>query len=178
MEDEFEARQAPADLSQHFAYRAATRPRAEEGVVVSVRGEEAKVLMRRSRLCEGCGSCCVKLDEDSMLVDALNLAGAKPGERVTVDIPVNTSIRAAYVLYGIPLLFFLAGLALGALLSHFVLGGRLAVPISLVCGFSSLALSYLIISRTYRSGSRAAARYRPVIRVSPGHGTSPTPDAD
>lgn len=162
-EDEFDTGRALSDLSEHFDYRAATRARAEEGTVVSVQGETAKVLMRRSRMCEGCGSCCVKVDEDGMLADAVNRAGAKPGDRVLVDLPESLSIRAAFILYGVPLLFFFAGLGLGALLSLAALGGKFSVPLSVASGFALLVLSYILLSRVYRAGSHAADRYRPVI---------------
>jgi len=161
--DEFEPGRAPTDLSGHFDYRAATRERAEEGTVVSVQGEVARVLLRRGRLCEGCGSCCIRLDDDSMLAEALNLAGAEPGDRVVVDLPESLSIRAAYILYGVPLLAFFAGLGLGALLSLAALGGGFMVPLSVASGFVLLVLSYYLISRVYRPGSRASERYRPVI---------------
>ncbi len=161
--DEFEAGRAPAELSEHLGLRAAARRRAEEGTVVSVHGEMAKVLVRRGRACEGCGSCCVKLDQETMLADAFNREGAEPGDRVLVDLPENLSIRAAYILYGVPLMFFLAGLGLGALISSAALGGGFSAPLSLACAFGLLAASFLLISRVYRPGSRAAARYRPVI---------------
>ncbi len=161
--DEFEAGRSPADLSEHFHFQAATHGKAEEGTVVSVHGEVAKVLMRRGRACEGCGSCCVRLDEDTMLADAVNRVGAKPGDRVLVGLPQSLSIRAAYILYGVPLLFFLAGLGLGTLISSAALDGGYSAPVSLACAFGLLALSFLLLSRFYRTGSRAAARYRPVI---------------
>ena len=74
--------------------------------MVAVRGGVAEVLMRRSRFCEGCGSCCVLVDSETMLAEADNRAGAKEGDRVVVDLPASVSIRAAYILYGIPCLLY------------------------------------------------------------------------
>ncbi len=145
-----------------FDYPAATHKLREEGTVVAVRGDIAEVLMRRSRFCEGCGSCCVMVDTDTMLAEADNHVGAKKGDRVVVDLPARVSIRAAYILYGVPLLGFFAGIALGGLLGMLVLGG-FNVPLALLFAAAFLALSYILISRLYAPGTRASSRYRPVI---------------
>ena len=154
-----ESRQLP----ELFDYPAATRKRREEGTVVAVSGETAQVLLRRSRLCEGCGSCCVLVDDDTMLAEAENSVGAKQGDRVFVDLPASQSIRAAYILYGIPLLAFLIGLGVGALLGSAIFGGGAVVALGLILGFGFLALSYILLSRVYAPGSRASSRYRLVI---------------
>jgi len=146
-----------------FDYPSVTRERREEGTVVEVSGDMAQVLLRRSRLCEGCGSCCVLVDEKTMLAEAENGLGAKQGDRVLVDLPKGASIRAAYILYGIPLLAFLVGLGLGALLGSAVFGGGGTVILGLVFAFAFLALSFVLISRVYAPGSRASSRYRLTI---------------
>jgi sigma-E factor negative regulatory protein RseC len=146
-----------------FDYPAATRQRREEGKVVAVHGEIAEVLLRRNRLCEGCGSCCVLVDDDTMLAEAANGIGAKKGDRVEVDLPAKISIRAAYILYGIPLLAFFAGLAAGGLVGYYLFGWGFNVPLALIFGVGFLALSYLLISRMYAPGARASSHYRLVI---------------
>lgn len=132
-------------------------------MVVEEQGTIAQVLMRRNRQCEGCGSCCVMVDDDNMLAEAVNRIGAKKGDRVVVELPVERSIRAAYILYGIPLLAFLIGYALGALLGSALFGGGYSVLFGIILAFGFLTLSYIIISRVYAPQSRAASRYRPVI---------------
>ncbi|MBN2027670.1 MAG: SoxR reducing system RseC family protein [Actinobacteria bacterium] len=143
-----------------FDYSSVTRERREEGTVVEVSGDTARVLLRRSRLCEGCGSCCVLVDDKTMLAEAENGLGAKQGDRVLVDLPKGASIRAAYILYGIPLLAFLVGLGLGSLLGSAVSGGGVAVIMGLVFAFAFLVIAFILISRVYAPGSRASSRYR------------------
>jgi len=135
----------------------------EVGTVVAVKGELAEVRLPRGRRCEGCGSCCVAADGENMVTEALNAVSARPGDRVEVELPVTVSLRAAYILYGIPLLFFLAGLALGALLGGLLGAGGFNVPLSLIFGFGMTAFSYYLLSRRYSSRSRASSRYRPVV---------------
>ena len=165
MEDKRSAKmEEPEELSELFDYPAATRKRREEGTVVAVRGDIAEVMLRRSRLCEGCGSCCVLVDDDTMLAEAQNSAGAKKGDHVIVDMPANVSIRAAYILYGIPLLAFLVGLGVGTILGSALFGGGLTVVLGLIFGFGFLALSFILLARRYAPNSRASSRYRLVIK--------------
>jgi sigma-E factor negative regulatory protein RseC len=137
--------------------------RREEGTVLAVRGELAEVLIPRGRQCEGCGSCCVVAGEGHMLAEALNEAGAGVGDRVEVELPFRTSLKAAYILYGLPLVAFLAGLGVAAFVSAVLFDGAFAVPLGLLFGFGFLVLSYLLLARVYAPGTRASSSYRPVI---------------
>jgi sigma-E factor negative regulatory protein RseC len=161
MEDmHYEPGGGQGELPELYDYRTSTRKTQEEGTVVEIRGDVAEVMLQRSRFCEGCGSCCVVVDDDSMLAEAINDIGAEQGDRVVVELPASTSIRAAYILYGVPLLAFLLGLGLGALLGSALFGGGFGVILGLVFGFGFLALSYVLLSRIYSPGSRASSRYR------------------
>lgn len=151
------------ELTGLYDYPSASRSREEEGTVLAVHGDVAEVLLRRSRLCEGCGSCCVVVDSDSMLAEADNPVGAEKGDRVVVDLPADRSIRAALILYGVPLLAFLVGYGLGALLGAAVFGGGYAVPLGLIFAFAALAVSYILLSRIYAPHSQASNKYRLVI---------------
>lgn len=140
-----------------------TAPFRETGRVVAVRGDLAEVRFPRGRLCEGCGACCVADGEGAMVAEARNPLGAVVGQLVVVELPVRQSLKAAYILYGVPLLAFLTGLVIGSVLGHLFSGGSLAVPLGLVLAFAFLALSYLLLGRIYSPRSRASERYRPVI---------------
>ncbi len=164
----------PREVSQLFDYHTGARRGREEGTVVAVHGDVAEVLLRRGRLCEGCGSCCVAVGDGVMLAEAENRAGAGKGDRVVVDLPAGLSIRAAFILYGVPLLGFLLGLGVGALLDAAFFGGGAGVPLALIFGFGFLALTFFLISRVYAPGSRAAARYRPVVTEVLEHGRDPS----
>lgn len=152
----------PREVSRLFDYGSASRDRREEGTVVEAGGGTAQVMMRRSRLCEGCGSCCVMVGDDAMLAEADNAVGAKKGDRVVVDLPVRLSIKAAWILYGLPLLAFLGGLGAGALVGS-ALGWGFNVPLALACAVALTILSFVLLSRVYATGTRASQRYRLTI---------------
>ncbi len=148
---------------ERIAGERGSAPFRETGKVVAVRGDIAEVRFPRGRRCEGCGACCVADGEGVMVTEARNPLGAVVGQLVVVELPARQSIKAAYILYGVPLLAFLAGLGIGSLLGHLLSGGRLTVPLGIVLAFVFLSLSYPVLGRIYSSRSRASERYRPVI---------------
>ena len=58
--------------------------------------------------CSGCGAV-----EQTMLFEARNPIGAKPGELVVVESQSGPVLKAAAVLYMLPLVLFIAGYLLG-----------------------------------------------------------------
>ena len=80
--------------------------------------------------CAGCGA-----QQQTMLFEAVNAIGAKPGDTVTVRGESGPVLAAAAILYMMPLALFFLGYLIGALLwelgaltggAAFVLGGVLA----------------------------------------------------
>ncbi len=147
----------------HLAGTSPRPPRRETGTVIAVRGDVAEVALPRGRMCEGCGSCCVAAGEDTMVLEARNPHGAVKGDRVEVEVPAGMALKAAYLLYGVPLVAFLLGLGSGGALGALALGGSWGVPLGLLLGFGFLALSYAALARVYSPGSRAGEAFRPTI---------------
>ena len=58
--------------------------------------------------CSGCGAV-----EQTMIFTACNPIGAKPGDLVTVESATGPVLKAAAVLYMLPLVLFIAGYLLG-----------------------------------------------------------------
>ena len=61
--------------------------------------------------CSGCGAA-----QEAIIFEALNPIGAKTGDFVTVEAETGPVLKAAVVLYMLPLVLFFAGYALGAAL--------------------------------------------------------------
>ncbi len=110
----------------------------ETGTVTALRGRVAKVEIPRSAACAGC-KACVPLDgKDSMTSFVLNECGAAVGDRVELAPPESSrELVSSLLLYGLPLVLFVALLLLGSLfLSEF---GSFAL------GLGGLALGYLAV---------------------------------
>ena len=58
--------------------------------------------------CAGCGAA-----EQTMIFTAINSIGAKPGDLVTVESASGPVLKAAAILYMVPLVLFIAGYLIG-----------------------------------------------------------------
>jgi sigma-E factor negative regulatory protein RseC len=119
------------------------------GQIVEVSGDKAKVLVRRHDVCSKCGGCGISLSgKGENYMDALNTVNAAVGQTVRVTSDTGQVLKASFVVYIVPVLFLLAGIALGR-----QLGGE---PAGLITGVIFLLLSYLLV----RAYDRKVARGR------------------
>ena len=73
--------------------------------------------------CSGCGAA-----KEAILLEAANPIGAKPGDLVTVEAATGPVLKAALVMYMLPMVLFFAGYAVGAVLWQMgALGGGLSI---------------------------------------------------
>ena len=87
--------------------------------------------------CSGCGAV-----EQTMIFTARNPIGAKPGETVTVESATGPVLKAAAVLYMLPLVLFIAGYLVGM---QWNLGGLIgclafALSIGLIIAYDRLVM--------------------------------------
>lgn len=92
------------------------RIREEQGEVIAVDGDRAKVKIRRSPACESCSGerMCGLFGKDETVITAQNRVGAYKGQRVCVSFKVEGEVKASFILYLVPL----AGLVAGALIGY------------------------------------------------------------
>ncbi|MDI6789107.1 MAG: SoxR reducing system RseC family protein [Thermodesulfobacteriota bacterium] len=89
--------------------------REEEGEVIAVEGNQAKVRIRRSPACDSCSSSssCGLLGKGEMVLTALNPIGASEGQKVDVSFKVEGGVKASFILYLIPVVGLVAGALIG-----------------------------------------------------------------
>ncbi len=87
-----------------------------EGVVISVRGSQAEVLITRSSACEACAaaSLCHSAQGRQTVVSATCEGGFVPfaGDHVVVEATVGQGLRATLMAYVVPLVLMVVVLAL------------------------------------------------------------------
>lgn len=106
----------------------------EQGIVLRTGSESAWVKTNRSSACEGCtarGSCHTMGGGQEMEVKALNSAGARVGDRIVLSFETSSLLKATFLIYVFPIIFLIAGAALGQMLAPHL-------------GFSPSALSVLL----------------------------------
>jgi sigma-E factor negative regulatory protein RseC len=146
----------------------------EEGYVVDVRADTAKVKTVRSASCEGCasqGSCTAQGNE--MEVRVMNPAGARVGDRVVIEFETTALLKATFLLYIFPVLCLLAGALVGN-----AAGERLGLnpsALSAAVGFSLFFASFFMVkARSNRMAQKDA--YRPkVVRIIKTAAAPPVP---
>lgn len=118
----------------------------EQGTVTRVTENKAWVRTRRTSMCQGCksqGVCSSLGGTENMEAEALNTAGAKPGDRVLLEIASGPLWKISFVFYMIPVIFLLAGVMTGLKIgkNHFSEPELFAFA----CGLAAFAIAYFII---------------------------------
>lgn len=80
----------------------------EVGTVIKTQDTYAQVQMARSSACAHCGICTMGVN-NTMVVEAENLVGAKIGDRVKVAIESSAILKATSIVYLLPLIGLLIG---------------------------------------------------------------------
>ena len=112
-----------------------------KGLVKDSMGDLLKVHIVRNEACGECRACFSGYMKKDMEIEAKNLCDAEVGDWVELELQENAFMNAVLILYGIPLVGFLAGILLG----YFVVGQFLPITESLtavVFGFLGIFLCY------------------------------------
>lgn len=86
----------------------------ELGIVTAVHGSLADVRINRTTACATCGKCHGFDENQQLIVKARNTAGAAVGDAVRLELEGVNVVRAAAVVYGLPLLGLLLGFVIGS----------------------------------------------------------------
>ena len=108
----------------------------EEGWIIGVEGKVGKVQIERKTFCDAC-RVCKMWPSNVMVAEAENLAGAKAGERVEVEIACPHYLKSAFMLYIFPLI----GLVLGYIVGERVASSEL---LSICLGIGGVILCFTI----------------------------------
>ena len=126
----------------------------EEGLVTSISENGwAEVVADRRDACGDCdashSSCCASLGGSSkMVIKAMNRAGARAGDLVSITLKSGTVIQGAAIFYLIPLVGLIIGAGIGS-------KSNLGLPVSktaagILFSFAGLALGFLITAAITR----------------------------
>lgn len=129
----------------------------QEGIVLECSGSVAKVKASRHNDCENCGACP---GNSAMVLQALNPLGAKPGQRVAIEVQQVNMLKAAFVVYVLPLLAVLAGVVAGGVLAEYL--GYTGTAFQVGGGIVSFVLSVVYI-KYFDTSARTNVKMQPVI---------------
>lgn len=139
----------------------------DEGIVKEVlapldaESGRATVIIGRASACEHCpagGLCGVKDMEVEAYYDRKAYEHLKVGDAVKIDVPTDGGLKAALLLYALPLLLFGAGMA-AALFSGAPEWAAFA------CGLVLMGITYYFIHRNNKQFEKNKAYCAKIIRV-------------
>ncbi len=134
----------------------------EEGIVVEVTGDNAKVSILAKSACEKCSASAVCHPGEQEYMEASNPLGAKKGQKVKVVVAPQVYLKASIILYGIPMVVFVAAAILGK-----NLGLRYGTEAhsdlwAFIAGMACMLVSFLFI-RMYNKKVEKTQQYKPII---------------
>ncbi len=129
----------------------------QEGFVLEVIGDMAKVKTSRHNDCENCGACP---GNSAMVLEALNPVGAKPGQRVVIEVQEINMLKAAFIVYILPLIAVFIGAVLGGWLAQKT--GHESLWFQITGGLVAFVLSVVYI-KYFDSAARLDVNMKPVI---------------
>lgn len=136
----------------------------EIGIVKSITGSLAIVVVERKSACDQCKVGCTVTDSGAE-IEALNVAKAKIGQKVKVVMKPYTYLKGSIVIYGIPALALIIGAIIGKefLSSLYPFKGLDPDIVSAIGGFGTFIISFLIVKLWSRRFERKV-EYKPIIQ--------------
>lgn len=117
------------------------------GVVEAVHGSRATVAITRHTACGECGACQMGKENMERKVEANNTIGAKIGDRVTMSMSEDKVLKAAFIVYIVPLIVLIAGIFLTKLTLEFFQISDMVELYGVFVGLIGMALCFWFIKK-------------------------------
>ena len=131
------------------------------GRVVRVADDQAFIEVERSSACAQCG--LQEAEElatgGKVVFEAYNLAGAKSGDRVKVQVRTGAYMKASLYIYGIPVLFLIIGAIAGAYAATIL--RKSSDTISALFAMGGLVVGFIILFLLRKRSNKT--EYMPVV---------------
>lgn len=131
-------------------------------IIELVDGTTAKIKMQKHSACAACGKCASSTDKKDIIVEVDNNIGAKVGDYVEVNMDSVNVIKAAAIVYIVPLIALLGGTIVSYVIFNFIDIGMNKEVLSGFIGIVLTIISYLLIKSKDRK-FRESRNYIPII---------------
>ena len=131
-------------------------------IIELVDGTTAKIKMQKHSACAACGKCASSTDKKDIIVEVDNNIGAKVGDYVEVNMDSVNVIKAAAIVYIVPLIALLGGTIVSYGIFNFIDIGMNKEVLSGFVGIVLTIISYLLIKSKDRK-FRESRNYIPII---------------
>ena len=132
-----------------------------EGIVIAIEGTLARVKASRHSDCDNCGACP---GDSAMVLDARNPLNAVIGQKVLLEIPETGMLKAAFIVYVMPLLASAVGAIAGG-----AAGTNIAPDYStagqIIGGLFLFLCSLYAVFRYDRSSKKKASMLPVIVKI-------------
>ena len=135
----------------------------QQGYIIEVVDRKtAKLKMQRHSACASCGKCATTSEKKDIIVEVDNTIGAQVGDKVKVNMETVNVLKAAAIVYIVPLV----ALLVGTIGTYFVLDllkiNTNIETISGAVGLVSMLISFLILKKNDKK-FRDSREYIPIV---------------
>ena len=87
----------------------------EQGIVLELAASKAVIVINRTSACAGCHGHvgCRPSESKEMTIEAINELNAKVGDRVQISVPTGSLLKAAFLVYFLPVVALVMGTIAG-----------------------------------------------------------------
>lgn len=135
------------------------------GVVESINGQKAMVSLTRHTACGDCGACQMGKENLDRKIEALNPVGAKVGDRVTMEMADNTVLKAAFIVYIVPLIVLIVGMFATTLALEYFQISDMVELYGFLVGLVGMAISFLIIKQREKKLTEQGALMISIVKI-------------
>ena len=137
--------------------RSLIKMKIEEGIIIEVGDNIAKVKVGRHSDCSNCGACP---GSNSVIIDANNKIGAKIGQRVAFEVKETNVLGGAFIVFVMPLIVAFIGAICGRFIANYI-GANINV-FQIAGGVIAFLLS-LIFIKLFDKAATLSEETKPVI---------------
>ena len=135
----------------------------EVGIVTGIEGSTAKVMItREGSPCENCTQDTCPIPENGIETEAINIAGAKAGQKVKVAMTSYTYYKGALLIYVLPVVALIGGAILGTMYLPAYIHVNNPDVLAVSGGFSAFIVSLLVVKKILSQLNKKTA-YQSVI---------------
>ena len=112
----------------------------EDGIVIELSGKTAMVKVSKHGECKDCGACP---GSEAVIVTVLNKKGARIGQRVSFEVKESNALKAAFIVFVLPLIVTFIGILAGGKIAA-DLNGNIMIG-KILCGAAAFILAAVFI---------------------------------
>ncbi|WP_297421997.1 SoxR reducing system RseC family protein [Clostridium sp.] len=129
----------------------------EQGFIIEVIDDVAKIRVGRHSDCKNCGACP---GNESIIITANNQIGAKPGQRVVFEVKEANVLRAAFIVFILPLIIIFVGAILGGFLGEYI--GQGIIRSRVIGGIAAAIVSFILVKK-FDKVTEESGKSQPII---------------